>query len=780
MFSIAQISLQMRVFASHVHQHLRMRVILFILIAVLIAACSEGGPASQPNVPTSPPDLGDAEGIARTFLDGWVKDDYNAMYAVISPRSLVTPRETFTSAYQSAEQVLSLIGENPKRYEILTDQIRRQGTTAVIPYTMYFNSAFLGEFADPERTLRLILTSRGWRVAWSTMDIFDGLAGGAVLQLNRTPPLRGNIYDRNGLIIAQDGIRNYAVRLLTRTYPGGSPDACFQALGTALRRYVGDFEEFREFTGLDFGFTVGTLVEADYLTLREQLDRVCLLQYVEQTSRFYFGGGIGAQTIGFVGPIQQDQQEQYPQYAPGTLIGQYGIEKFWQSQIAGVGGAELNIVTADGTFIRTVARKESQRGQDVYLAIDRNLQLKTEQAIADAYNTANWAPLRNGAQEARLVTGAAAVVMDVKTGDVLALASFPSVNPDAWNIGAPTYSWDEDTIGKYLSRRATVNHATEELYPLGSVMKVVSTAAAAGSGAFRMTETRVCRGTLESPDDGRLLTDWIYLEPGADPNYHGEINLHQALTSSCDIYFWLIAEKLNSMDPTLFRQYATKLGLGVVTGIDSIQELEGVIPDPDWTFANEGRRWGVGDSLNVVIGQGSMKVSVLQVARMTAAVAHGESIFRPTLVTKVGFPNQPPTYTAPANPPVPIDIPEAVMDGVKLGMCEVTTNRRLGTAVWVYENWDQSNIQVCGKTGTVQSGTPFPHGWFVAYAGKPGEMPDIAIAVLVLYSREGSETGAPIARRVIESYYGLPYYPWPAYWADPYQVLPTPGLSGGR
>lgn len=748
-----------------------------VVAFLLVAACSAVDLAA-PDAPTVPPTLGDAVNTARTFLDAWTKGDFNTMYGLLSPRSLVISREAFTAAYQQAEQTLNLFGENAKRFRILDDQTQRQGNTAIVRYDMTFNSRFLGEFTDSGRTMRLLLTERGWRVAWSTMDIFEGLAGGAQLVLERTPPLRGSIYDRNGKIIAQDNVPNYAVRLLTRRYPTGNPDDCFRALAETFRLYIGDFEQYRPFTGQDFGFTVGTLFQSDYEALRPSLDRVCFLQYVPQTTRFYYGGNIAAQTVGFVTPIQADQQAAFPNLAPGSLVGQFGVERAWQEQLSGESGAELLIRTADGVTVRTIHRKPASRGQDVHLSLDRELQLKTEQAIAAAYNEANWAPLRNGAAQARLVTGAAAVVLDVKTGDVLAMASFPSPHSDAWRIGT---TWDAtDVIGRYFAQRAVVNHATEELYALGSVMKIVSTAAAADSGAFRMDETRVCKGTLRSPDDGRILTDWIYLEPNRDPNYHGEINLHQALTSSCDIYFWLVGEKLNGIDPTLIKRYANKLGLGVPTGIDSLVDLQGVIPDPEWTRANEGRAWGVGDSLNIVIGQGSVKVTVLQAARMTAAVANGEVLPNLTLVKKVGYAGQPPTYVAPERTPEPLGIKPEVINGVQLGMCEVITDPKLGTANWVFTGWDHSRVKVCGKTGTVQSGTPYPHGWFVAYAGLPNQPPDIAIAVLVLYSREGSETGAPIARRIIEAYYGLPYAPFPRYWAEPYQVLPTPGLSGGQ
>lgn len=749
---------------------------LFVVFLLGLAGCAPAPAADLPG-PTAPPTLGDAETVARAFLDGWVKGDFEAMYGLLSPRSLITPREAFTELYRQAETTMRLAEQDAKGYEILPDLTKRQGSTAIVGYNMRFTSTLLGQFTDPNRALRLVLTPRGWRVAWSTMDIFEGLAGGAQLQLDRVPPIRGSIYDRSGKIIARDGVTHWAVRLLTRQYPTGRPEDCWQALATVFRLYKGDFERFREQTNQDYGYTIGVMSNEDAQVIRPQLERVCLLQWVEQTSRFYFGGGLGTQTVGFIGPMTPEQEQTNPQLAPGSLVGQFGVERVWQSALSGSSGADLVIRQPDGLLIRTIHSSGSARGQDVYLSIDRDLQLRVEQAISGAYNAANWAPQANGADKQRLIWGAATVVIDVKTGAVLALASFPEVSPDAWRLDT---TFDVDTISRYVAARATVNHATEELYPLGSVMKVVSTAAAAGSGAYKMNELLDCRGTLKSPDDGRILTDWIYLEPGRTPNYHGVINLHQALTSSCDIYFWNVAERLNGINPNLLHDYAERMGLGVRTGIDTINELEGVIPNPAWTRANEGRAWGVGDSLNIVIGQGSMKVTVLQAARMIAAVADGNLLRTPYLVTKVGYPDQTPTHELQQTPPVELGIDEEVLDGVRLGLCEVTTNDKLGTAVWVFKGWPHQQIQVCGKTGTAQSGTAFPHGWFVAYAGPRGEPPEIAMATLVLYSREGSETGGPISRRIIESYYGLSQAPWPAYWSEPYEVMPAPGLSGGQ
>ena len=740
--------------------------LLLTAIALIVTACADS-PAAQPGAPTPPPSIADAEGVARDFLNAWVAGDFDAMYGLITPRSQIISREAFSAAYQAAEETLRLAENAPRAFEILSDRTSRQGTTAIIHYNMTFTSIPLGRFTDEDRVMRLMITPRGWRVSWSTMDIFEGMAGGARLELNRTAARRGSIYDRSDRLIAQDNVPNYAVRLLTRSYPTTNPDACLDRLAQVFRLYRPDLERYKQFTGQDFGFTVGTLSVEDAAVIRPFLDQVCRLEYRQQTTRFYFGGGIATQTIGFVAPVQADQLANFPGAAPDALVGQFGVERYWQEALGGVSGATLSIVTADGVIVRNIYSRSAVPGVDVRLTIDRDFQLRVEEALADAYNAANWAEFS---------TGAAVVVLDVRTGAVLALASYPAVNPDAFRLGT---SFDADTITYYLGRRATVNHATEEAYALGSVMKIASMAVAMGTGAFSAEETVNCEGTYRSPDDGRILTDWIYLEPNRDPNYHGVIDLEQALTSSCDVYFWTIGERINGIDPNLLREYSNRVGLGVRTGIDAIPELAGNIPDPASTRVQQGRPWGVGDALNVVIGQGDVQVTVLQVARMTAGIANGEVLPTPYLVRSVGAPGQQPVYVAQPGEPQALDLDRTTIESIRDALCEVTINRALGTAQWVFWDWNHAQVAVCGKTGTAQTGRPYPNGWFTAYAGPPGEPPEIAIAALTLFSREGSETAAPIVRRVIEAYYNLPYAPWPDFWSLPYELLPTPGLGEG-
>src|SRR5258706_9654011 len=181
--------------------------LLALCFISLLTACDTAGDAG-PLGPTAPPSDGDAVNVAQSFLDSWVRNDYPTMYALLSPRSLTIDPDGFAKIYKDVEQKLKL-NETGKSYEILQDQIVRQGTTVAVKYNMTFDSGPLGKFTDENRTMRLILSQGKWHVAWSTMDIFEGMAGGATLNVVLTQAPRGTIYDRNGLVIAKDGVPNY-------------------------------------------------------------------------------------------------------------------------------------------------------------------------------------------------------------------------------------------------------------------------------------------------------------------------------------------------------------------------------------------------------------------------------------------------------------------------------------------------------------------------------------------------------------------------------------------
>ncbi len=752
------------------------------------SACAANDPGSLQIAPTPAPTVNDACDVVDRFLKAWEANDYPTMYGLISGKSKENSQTQFAAAYQQVEKQLDTPG---KSHTLDCGDAQLQGTTAAITYDMTFKTSQLGEFTDPKRTMRLVWTAQGWRVAWSTMDIFDGMAGGATLSVDYTPASRGIIYDRNGKPFVQNNQALYSFKLLTAKYPK-TPDDCFAEIATLFKRKFTEVQAaYKASTGLQYGYVIGHMDQATFDAKSAELNAVCpVTSQKDTTSRVYFANGLASQTIGFVGPIPGDQANTiYAGYPPSAIVGREGIEQVYQKQLAGTSGALLTIRLPDGQLLRTIAGQQSKPSQDVKLTLDRDLQAATEQIISDAYNDAapSWG---------QFSTGTAAIVMDVRTGQILAIASYPTFDVDVYN---PNTSYGKDaaamldtiTNPKGVSQRpALTNLVTSEYSAMGSVFKIVSMAAATDSGTFKPTDTYLCTGKWDGRakfGDSLVRNDWIEIDPGFKDvgNQHGLITLTQALTSSCDAYFWEVGGTLNKRDPTLLSKYALQMGLGSAPGFTDIpnSDLPGQIPSPaniGQIASTQGRSWDIGDALNEVIGQGNVKVTPLQVARMMVAVANGGTLYKPYLVMSVGTADKT-TYTAQPQAQGNININLKDLQSIQEGLCNVTQVKIWGTAQWFMWNWDFSRIMVCAKTGTAQTGTAHPNGWFAAYAGPTGKPPEIAIVALVEHGREGSETAGPIVRRMIEAYYHIPYNGWPPFFQQPYVNMANPdGSDGGR
>ena len=371
----------------------------------------------------------------------------------------------------------------------------------------------------------------------------------------------------------------------------------------------------------------------------------------------------------------------------------------------------------------------------------------------------------------------AIVVMEVKTGKVLAMVSSPGFDPN-W--------YDLNNVNRvYTDEQPTLNRAAQGTYPLGSVFKIITMAAALESGVFTPQSTLQCGYTYtELLPSGPTLYDWTWdrcqtqkEQTGQDtcPSWppSGLLTLPQGLMRSCDPWFYHIGFTLyNDGKGTAISDMARAFGLGSATGIDQVAESKGTIPDPtDGTNAT-----------SIAIGQGDVQVSPLQVATFMAAVANGGTLYRPQLVEKV----QPVTGEAidifhpTANGTLPVT--PANLKVIQDAMRTVVTDPK-GTA---YSRFAGFPFPVAAKTGTAESGVADPHAWFAGYslAGLP-DKPDIAVAVLVNNQGEGSVWAAPIFRRVMEIYFnGSPQaiYPWesargvinPDYGAPAATPTPTP------
>lgn len=739
------------------------RFTLFVLVLVLAACTTSSAPGAAPPVlqgstPTVALTMEQAQQAAGDFLNAWNANDYETMYRMLHVKSRgATSRADFDGAYTRADQAMTVL-PNGKSY-VFTNAIQ-QGTLAQIAYDMTFKTQLFGGITDAGRTLNLESTAEGWRVAWSPGDVFAEMKEGAALDVITTQPNRGNIYDRNGLALADQTNQQVTVTLLTEKYPTGNPDECFAQLARVFpQRDAATLKKvYSQFTGKPQAYDIGALSLQRFTDEKPALEKFCKLTYQSSPARNYPQGGLAPHVVGYVGHIPAEQQAEWlaKGYSPDALIGIDGIERAWEDVLAGRGASTL-VIKKNGVVLRTLGQSPAKPPQSVYLTIDAKLQLAVQNALKEAYSSNSaWFSTSKGGS---------AIVMDVHTGEILAIASYPDFNVNAFNP-VTTLPNAQAQIQQWMNdpRKPTFNRATLGLYPLGSVFKIVSMAAGADSGKVGLDSTFVCTGVWNGSQLGdRTRYDWIHNE---GPGQHGLLNLRQALVGSCDPYFWHLGWTLNQADQDILPRYARQMGFGAPTGIKGVRENAGQVPDPDTYPETQGKRWTGSDALDFVIGQGTLLVTPLQVVRMVAGIANGGTLYEPLLVKKTGLLSED-SFVARPIAASNMNLKPEVIDAIRESMCQVTTYRPLGTATFVFVNF--KDAVVCGKTGTAESGQAAPHAWFAAFAGRSADKPEIAVVAMIENSYEGSYMAAPIVRRIVEIYYDIrysdgKYYPWPAWW----------------
>ena len=728
----------------------------WILILVVLAGCKAQAAAPTVAVTNTPipydVSLNDAQRVAADFLNAWVQDGYYAMYQLLTVNSRdVITLDDFQALYQLTERRMTL-AQGGKSYSLAN--LIQQGLSVDVAYDMTFQTDLFGEITDPNRILHLAVTPDGWRVAWTPGDVIAEFKDGGSLSVVQTTPNRGNIYDRDGQALADQNGSVVIVSLMTEKFPTDAPDACYAELARVFPKKTAQQlkDIYSQFVGRDFKFEIGTISVEALQDKRPALEAACTIEYDSRPTRRYIAGGVAPHVVGYVAPIPAEQVDSYVAkgYSSDALVGVDGIERYWESTLAGRGEASLNVYDGNNRLSRTLAKREAQPSQSVYLTLDRRLQQATQDALRTAFTTSVWGPYS---------TGGAAVVMNVNTGEILAIASYPDFNVDAFNpntnienADALIQSWFNDPRKPLLNRAAQA-----ELNP-GSVFKIVSMTAAADSGAFGLNQRIFCGGVWNGTQLGdRVRNDWL-------TRGHGSVTLKQALIGSCNVYFWNIGWKLNSIDPYLLINYAKQMGFGAPTGIVGIAEQAGNLPDPKTHEAQTGLKWTGSDSLNTVIGQGQVQVTPLQIVRMVAAVANGGTLYQPLIVSKAGIIDEF-SYEAKPTPNGDMHIKPEVLAAVRESMCGVTTNPTLGTAYFVYK--DLTSVAVCGKTGTaeVRPGERTT-AWFAAFAGKTPDVPEIAVVAVVEKGGEGSYVASPIVRRIVETYFHLPITPWPVWYGQ--------------
>ncbi len=442
--------------------------------------------------------------------------------------------------------------------------------------------------------------------------------------------------------------------------------------------------------------------------------------------RHYIYGKSAAHLIGYLGEISAEElaSGKYEGVKSGDYIGKFGVEKSFENYLRGRPGGRQVEVTASGQVIRVLKTVEAEPGHNLYLTIDEKLQKKAEALLEGK--------------------AGAAVAMDPNNGEILALASSPSFDQNAFVNGLSPESWD---ILVSNPQRPMENKAIQAEYPPASTYKIITAMAALEEGIIDENTVIHCSGKYAFGD--RIFYDW-------KKEGHGPVNVLTALARSCDVFFYQVGLKLG-VDRLAF--YAKKSGLGEITGIDLGHESRGLVPTSKWKKRRTGEPWHPGETLSIAIGQGYNLATPLQILELTSAIANGGKRYRPLIVKRIETAEGRLIREAIIEVAGTLPVSPEKLNVIKKGL-QMVVESSFGTAHGVKID----GIMMSGKTGTAQivgrvgdGGGDVtypshlkPHAWFVGYA--PSDDPQIAVVVIVEHGEHGSRTAAPIASEMIKSY----------------------------
>ncbi len=549
------------------------------------------------------------------------------------------------------------------------------------------------------------------------------------------PPTRGRIFDRNGIALA---LNEQSYRLTLVPEDAGDAEHVLRQLQKLVSIEDDDIERVLNEARRSAPFLPITI--ADRISWSDvskvAVNAPALPGVTPQVgqSRIYPAGPVAAHVAGYVGPVSQRDLDRLDSpdpvlRIPRFQVGKIGVEAQMETTLRGQAGSRRVEVNATGRVMRELERREGTPGVDLQLTLDAGLQ--------------NYILARLGDESA------SAVVMDIASGDLLAIASSPSFDPNKFvrGISSADYSVLRDDI-----RRPLATKTVQDAYPPGSTFKMVTALAALQEGLVTPDDEVYCPGHMDV--SGRKFHCW---RRGG----HGRMNFTKALRESCDVYFYDIALRVG-IDK--INQIGRSLGLGQRFDLPMSAISGGLMPDRDWKQSARGRPWVVGDTVNASIGQGYVLASPLQLAVMTARLASGRAIAPRLIKSEDGRERG-------VVPPAPLPIDPDHLMLVREAMGAVCNDRR-GTAYG--SRIIDAQARMAGKTGTsqvrnisaseraegVRRNDDLPwekrdHALFVNFA--PIENPKIAVCVVVEHGGGGSSAAAPIARDItLQALYGGP------------------------
>ena len=525
------------------------------------------------------------------------------------------------------------------------------------------------------------------------------------IRLREIPAYRGKIMDRNGIILV-DNKPSYNLYLIPEEIE--EPDDLLKRLSRIVdlnieqaKKSLLHMKRICAFKPVcikrELSFDEVAKIEANKLLLPGVVIRV-------EGKRNYIYGKLASHILGYISWNKK-----------GTV----GIEYKWDRLLSGIPGGMQIEVDATGRMVRLLSKRPPVAGDNIYLNIDKRLQQKAEQLLQD----------KSGA----------IVAINPKDGEVLAMASSPSFDPNRFVEGIDQKTWEKMINSK---THPLQNRAINGLYPPGSTFKVVVALAGLQEGLINPDTVFTCTGTF--PYGNRVFKCW-------KKSGHGKVKLHKAIKESCDIYFYNLGKLLGAEK---IAHYAKMFGLGQKTGIDIGNESKGLVPTPEWKLKRFGIPWQGGETLSFAIGQSFLLVTPLQMAVLYSALFNGGILYKPTITRLIKRPDGSIVYEFKPRVKSKLHINKKYMDEIKKALIAVV-NEAHGTG----EKARIKGITVAGKTGTVQlveekegKETKIKeHAWFVGIA--PAQDPKICVAAIIEHGGHGGSAAAPVVRELIKEYF---------------------------
>ncbi len=707
------------------------------------AATPAPSPVSPSPAPADPIFITDA---VQEWAARWEAGDYDGMFALVSMDSWQAlarrvyvdqhgndegfealseaqqrqlARDYFVGRYQGIAEEAGLT--NVKITEIGEPDLETQ-----VPIHVVMESSKIGTIEEDNR-IQLRWEGDGWKVAWTPSLIFKDLGDGCI-DFTTDPVKRGAILDRNGEMLAYDGIVN-EVGVIPKLFE--NEEAEVQALSKLLGISVSDIKARYKDANPDWFVPITDLPEPMEQRILNGLSQLPGVAVRDKTARIYPYGPIAAHVTGYVQAVTAEDlaADTEGRLSETDVIGRAGIEAAANDLLTGKPGARLRVVECQTRAERVViAKRRPVPAKDLVLTIDIRLQKAVDEALGNVKGSA--------------------VVLDPRNGAVLALVSHPTFDPNLFVKGLT------EADAKYIfseRQRPLLNRATQAAYPTGSIFKVITMAAAMEHLGYTGQSEIDCPQEWSIPGTESVFRDWTY-EYGTGPQ--GVLTLHNALVQSCNTVFYELGYELDKKDSRLLPDMAKAFGLGAPTNIPYLQEIAGTVPDPAWKLDVLNDYWAHGDAVNLAIGQGYLEATPLQMANAYAAIANGGTLLQPFIVEFSRDADGTQTRIGKRRVIRELPISEANLEEIRSALRDQTSNPWGVGSAKVFGDFDWP---IAGKTGTAQNQlnkAEKPHSWFAAF-GPYGGRATIASIVMVESSGEGVSFAAPRTRQIYEAYLKL-------------------------